>query len=413
MRTATWLASYRCVVFLAALLSGACGGITADVPTYKVVRGEFVNRVTVTGELAAVRSRMITAPNVSYRLGALKIVRLTTDGEKVAEGDLLAEFDRTEVEKNKADAQTELEIAEAELRKAVATHKSEEAASEIDLEIAGINQQIAVLTLEQAAFDADVDRKGKELKLEEAALAQEKARQDLENKRSVNRQDVVKLELKVEQVQAKLEEAQDTIDKMTILAPTPGIAIIARNWSTSAKYQVGDQPYGGWSLIEFPDLSRIQAKVEVNEVDIARVHLDDAAEIRLDAYPDSMFTGKVTDIAVLARKKNRNSNVKVFDVAAELDRGGEKLLPGMTISCDVIVERQVDTLFVPLDAVFTVKGEPTVYVKDGGGFKARTVSLGGESDDHVLVVSGVKEGDQVALSDPTLAADTRRAEEES
>lgn len=379
---------------------GAGGG--AGVATHTVSRGTFVNSLTVTGELEAVNAKLISAPPVSWRFGPLKITKIVEDGKQVAEGDLLAEFDKSEVQKALTEAQAELEMAEAELRKAQANQASDIASMETDLKIAGLDLEIAKLELDQAGFKAEIDRKQLELKLENARIDLEKAKQELENKKKVNREEINKLELKASQVQTRLDEARETLAKLTIPAPSPGIAILRKSYMTRNKFQVDDQCYPGWPLIGLPDLSRMKADVEVNEVDIAKVALDQEAVIRMDAFPDTSFEARVTDVATLARNRSRDSKVKVFDVTAEIEGQDDRLMPGMTVSCEIVVERVPDVLFVPLDAVFRQEGKTVAYVRNGRGFDAREVALGSEGNDKAIVKDGLSEGDEVALMDPTL-----------
>jgi HlyD family secretion protein len=400
---------------LLVLLGAGCqSGSTRDVETHTVSRGEFVNSMTVTGELEAVSSKVVSAPAISWRFGQLKITRIVDDGTQVEEGEVLVEFDKAEVEKSISDAQAELEIAEAELRKAKANHKSTIESMEIDLETTGLDHEIAQLRLEQAAFKADIDRKQVELQLETAGINLEKARQELANKKRVHVEEISKLELKRQQVQTKLAEAKETVAKLTVKAPAPGIAIIRKSWMTRAKFQVDDQCYPGWPMIGLPDLSQMKAKVEVNEVDIAKAVVGQESKIRMDAYPDTSFGAKVTEIATLARNKSKDSKVKVFDVTAELKEQDEKLMPGMTVSCEIMVEQIPDTLSIPLDAAFTREGETVVFLQSGSGFKTRKVVLGPENENHVIVISGLKAGDRVSLVDPTaLARGGEQAAEES
>ena len=122
----------------------------------------------------------------------------------------------------------------------------------------------------------------------------------------------------------------------------------------------------------------------------------------------------MTEIATLARNKSKDSKVKVFDVTAELKEQDEKLMPGMTVSCEIMVEQIPDTLSIPLDAAFTREGETVVFLQSGSGFKTRKVVLGPENENHVIVISGLKAGDRVSLVDPTaLARGGEQAAEES
>jgi len=378
-----------------------------EIETYTVERAEFVSAVTETGELKAVNSMNIPAPRISWRFGQLKVTFLVEDGTEVKENDTLAEFDKSEVQKAMEDAQAELDIAQAELRKAEATQASQIEDLEADLERSKIQHRISELNLESATYESDIRRKEIELELKQSSISLEKAKSEIENQKKVNQEELNKLELRVQQAKSKLREAQETLDKLTIKAPNPGIAIIERNWATGNKIQVDDQVWPGWHLISLPDLSEMKAEVMVNEVDIAKIDTGQTCRIRMDAYPDTFFTGKVTEIARLAHNEDDDSKVKVFDVSTVLDDTHEKLMPGMTVSCEIIVNRVADTLFVPLESVFKKAQKDIVFVKQGNDFNSRNVTLGEENENYVLVLEGLKEGEHVALMDPTLTEEKK------
>jgi multidrug efflux pump subunit AcrA (membrane-fusion protein) len=122
--------------------------------------------------------------------------------------------------------------------------------------------------------------------------------------------------------------------------------------------------------------------------------------IRLDAYPDTSFAGTVTDIAALARNKERDSKVKVFDVTVVLSETDEILMPGMTVSCEIIIDEYRDVLYIPLDAVFHKQNKLIAFIRSGDEFKPREISTGAENDDFVVVTDGLNPGDEVAMTDP-------------
>lgn len=388
--------------------------VTPVFETHTVRAGEFVTSVTETGELEAVNSKLIVAPAISWRFGALKITRIVEDGTEVKEGDVLIMFDTNEVQKSIDEATAELEIARAELRKARVKHQSEIEEKETDLEIAHLNHRISQLKLEQATFEADIERKKIQLDLDKAAIALERAQQEIENKKSINHQEINKLELKVQQALAKLGEAEEALAKLTVTAPSPGIAIIRKSWQTRLKYQVDDQSYPGWPMIGLPDLNTMKAEVMINEVDISKIKVGQEALIRLDAYPDSTFHGHVSEVASLGRDKERDSKVKIFDVSILLESRDQQLMPGMTVSAEIIAQRIPDALFIPLEALFTKDGKPTVYIRDGDDYEPRTVAVGKENDNYVIISEGLVEEEEVALFDPTSSpADRQEAGSQS
>ncbi len=371
------------------------------VPSYEVKRGKFIASVVETGELEAVNARSISAPNIPWDLGSLKIAMLVEDGNRVAEGDVVVEFGKNEVQKNLEDAKANLDIAQAELRKEEATQSLEMDELSIDLKKHEIDYQISKLELENIAFEAEIAQKEKQLSVERNTLSMDKKRQEIESKEKVNREEINQLRLKVNQEEANVEEAEATLSKLTLKAPADGIAIIGKNWSSDTKFQRDDEVWRGQRLIELPDLNLLQAKVEINEVDISKINTTQSARIRLDSFPDTSFAGYVKDISVLARLKKKDSDVKVFDVTVILSEKDTTFMPGMTVRCEILVKEYPDTLFVPREAIFNSDGQASVHLKKGESFEPRIVETGVENDDYVIIVSGLEPGDVVALADPS------------
>ena len=390
------------ILFLVTLVSSCKHGLKEEIDCYTVKKGNFIISVTETGELEAVNSKMIFAPPIPWHIVSnLKITRMVEDGKQVEKDEVLMEFDKSDVLKTISDAEAELEIAKSELRKTKANHESQLDELVTNLDIAKLNHKISELNLKLKKYDAEVERKRIELDLEKATINLDKAEQEIENKKSIQKEEINTLELKVLQAQNKLDEAHLTMEMLTVKAPNPGIAIVRKNWRTGEKFTVNDQTWPGYPLVGLPDLSLMRVKVPINEVDIAKMDIEQKAIVKLDAYPDTSFTGHVTDIATLARNKDRESKVKVFDVIAVMDDNDDKLIPGMTVSCEIIVNNNQDVISIPLDALFKKDGENIVYIKNGSGFELRNVKVGEENDNFVIITEGLVEGDAVALVDPT------------
>lgn len=410
MGTKMVLKNYRYVFVLAvaALFFGCQSSTEIAIETYKVESGEFLSSVTETGELAAINSELISAPNIDWRFGDLKVVYIIDDGTQVQTGDTLVEFDKAQVNQAIIDARAELEIAQAELRKTLAQQASQIEGLEADLEQTRLQYRISQLNLEKATYESDIRKKEIELELEKAAISLEKAQKEIDNQKAVNAEEVSKLKLNLNQVQSRLNEALNTLKKMTVTSPSPGIAIIERNWATDQKIAVDDQLWEGFPMISLPDLSLMKAEVAVNEVDIAKIDTSLEAYIRMDSFPDTSFKGHVIEVATLARDLERDSKVKVFDVIVAIDENDAQLMPGMTVSCQIIVDHIADTLFVPLEALFLKNSENLVYVKKGGHFEPQPVTIGDQNQDFVIIAEGLKEGDKVALMDPTLGQEEEK-----
>ena len=401
--------SFVSVCFMIVL---SCGKAAEnDVALHKVMRGDFFNSVTVSGELQAAKSQVITAPSLEWPMNQLKLAFIVDDGAKIAKGDTLVLFDNTNVQKILTDAQNELEIANAELSKAKVNHRSDLEGLEADLKISEIDYEMKKIDLEKAEFEADIDRKNIELELDQAKNNLEQARQEIISTKKVQSEELSKQELKVQQAQSKVDQAQKALESLVVIASNPGLAIIKDNYRTGDKYQVDDELWSGWPMIGLPDLSLMEAVVEVNEVDISRVAVGQETRVRMDAFPDTSYMGEITEIATLARNKDRNSRVKVFETKVVVKGSDEQLLPGMTVSCEIIIDKVPDVIFVPLEAIFSKDEETFVYVKKGMGFDKRKVLTGMENDNYVVIKDGLDKGEEVALSDPYYKEDKSKKEE--
>ena len=175
-----------------------------------------------------------------------------------------------------------------------------------------------------------------------------RAKEQIENRRKIQVEEVKQKRLSIRQDEERLEEAYSTLDKLFVIAPSPGIAIISRNWSTDNKFQLGDQCWSSQQLIQLPDLSTLKAKVSINEVDISQVTKGLKVQIRPDAFSDSTFTGYVATVANLAQNKDNRSNIKVFPVEIVINEYNKNLLPGLTVSCRIIVDEIPDVIFISI-----------------------------------------------------------------
>ena len=146
----------------------------------------------------------------------------------------------------------------------------------------------------------------------------------------------------------------------------------------------------------------MKAEVKINEVDVSKVLPGQRVEIRPDAYSDSIYTGKVEAVANLAQNKDYKSKIKIFPVQIRIAGQSKTLLPGLTVSCRIIVSEVPGVLYIPLESLFNKQGMEYVYIKSGSGFKRRDIKTGAINTDFAIVTEGLAENEVIALSDPFL-----------
>ena len=390
----------KSVLFIFAVLLAACQSRPdAVVETAEVKRGPFFIEVAEEGEIRSTRAVTISSPTIHWQFGMLKIVQIVEDGTEVSQGDIVIRFDPTDVQKALLDAQGNLEIANAEMAKLVAEQESRIQELEADLKISELDYQINEIKLEQATFDSDIARRELKLSLDKAKIALETARDEINNQKLIHREEVRQKEVNIFQLRKNVQEANETLDKLTVASPGNGIAIIRRNWMTDDKWQVGEQPWSGQPLIDLPDMSELKVETEINEVDISKIQLEQKVEIKMDAFSDTIYTGRIMTVAGLAKFKKRESKVKVFPVEILLDTASRKFMPGMTVSCRIIVDQIEDALFIPLEGLFQEGNQDYVFARSGGSYKKKNIKTGLANNDFTIVENGLNEGDRISLKD--------------
>ena len=182
----------------------------------------------------------------------------------------------------------------------------------------------------------------------------------------------------------------------------------------------------GTVLFTVADLKSLIIRVNLNEVDIAKVSLEQPVRITLDAYPQKVFTGKVSFVAPSAELVEK---IKVFKVEITLDDLSESFRTGMSANVEILGEKRADALSIPLEALQKRDGATVAYrlkasltpaqvkaAKDGISGRSKFVWLsehwkeyfdvvpveaGIATLERVEVLKGLKAGQQVALEDPS------------
>lgn len=405
------------------------GPTESTLSSYPVQQGEFVISLKLKGgELEAVEAENIVAPRVR---GQLKIVELFPEGEVVEVGDLLVRFEQTDFNKRVMDAEQQVESAKADMEKTQATHKAEISKLESDIKNTEANLRLAELKVERMAFEATVQKEEAEIEAHKAGLSNEQALEKLESQKIINSAEVKKRQLEIERKERESVKARTELESTTINAEKPGLVVYGKVWKgeRAEKIRVGDEVWGGVNVISLPDLSHMQVKTYVNEVDVDKLETGQVASIKLDALPEPTFYGIIKSIASLGREKEGEKNVKVFDVVLEIEEQDERLKPGMSATSEVIIETippkavakpdSIEPLttgevaaktapmpiYIPLDAVFEKDGRTLVYLVVDGQAEEREITLGKKNEDFVVVEKGLAPNDRIAMRDPTRAAD--------
>ena len=167
---------------------------------------------------------------------------------------------------------------------------------------------------------------------------------------------------------------------------------------------VGRGRSGQEPILIMADLSSFFVHAEISELDIDRVTPGQAAEIRLDAYPDRTCRGEVAKISPIAEENhdmslpNAEPSVSYYDAEINLTECRIELKAGFSGEVAIEVERRAQVLQVPLDAVIKEGTEQWVYLKHDAGFAKRRIAAGPEAGQKIEVLEGLAEGDEICAN---------------
>ena len=279
------------------------GEKTYQVQAEKVEKSDITALVTANGKIV---------PRTDVKISAYvpaKITKLPVEeGDAVEEGQLLVQLDATEY------------------RAAVNQAKAQLASAKASLEQARL-----VYNRQKELFDKKLTSK------EQYDMAQT---------------DLQLSEARYQQAVASLDQAKYNLSKTTMTSPMDGI-VTALNAEVGEIVMIGTMNNPGTVIMAVSDMSEIEAEVEVDETDIAGVKIGQEAEIKIDAYPDTTFKGKVTEIGHTARISGLGSQDQVtnFLVKVMLLDEVPTIRPGMSASVDITTNFRSDVLNVPIQAV--------------------------------------------------------------
>jgi len=282
---------------------------------------------------------------------------------------------------------------------------------QVDLEIARNNLELLKnYTYKRTVAELESDVKQAEMSLERSTR---KAKADVVQAQANLRA----RESEHKRQETKLTKIEEQITKTKIYAPSEGLVIYA----TSAR--------GGWrgnqepldegqevrereELIYLPTTSSSKAEVTIHETNLDKIKLELPAEITIEALAGKTFTGTVAKIAPLPDPQRMwmNPDLKVYNTDIHIDGNNEDLRTGMSCMAEIIIEKYQDALYIPVQAVLNVGGEPTVHVINGKTVEPVTVETGLDNNRMIRIISGLSEGQEVLLTPPLSSAEV---EEES
>lgn len=182
--------------------------------------------------------------------------------------------------------------------------------------------------------------------------------------------------------QAELEKAQEKLEALTVTAPCTGKV-------ASVEVSEGDSVTDGARVMTLVEDAGMTVVLSVDELDIIGVQPGQKVSLTVDALADAEMSGVVEKIAPLG---NTGSGVTTYDVYIELTQMDERVLGGMNVSGEIVIESLKDVVIIPTDALRKDGEGYYVTMEDGS---ARRVSVGVMTDDYTQITEGISSGETV------------------
>jgi HlyD family secretion protein len=386
------------------LLAGSLPDRTPGIPTETVQPRDFARLVPAEGVLRAVRATPVSVP--SGAAGPFRVGWIADDGTRVWAGEPVLRFDPSEIE-------TELENAADEL--AGARLKAEKERAHGSAEVRKLERDLA-LAREELTAAREFQKKDQtvfsraeivesEIDQELAHRREDHAREARRGQESLSGTELDLLGIDMRQAEARIRRARESLAALTVTAPHDGVLVLKRGWRGEAT-RVGDTVWNGQVLAEIPDLAQMQAEVYVLEADAGGLAPGKPAAVTLESRPGVEHAARIGRVDALARPRFRGSPVQYFGVTLALDRTDPGVMkPGQRVRALLRLDERPRALTVPRQAVFERDGRTVVYRSKGRGIEPRfepvPVQLGPSGAGRIVIESGLRPGDIVALADPT------------
>jgi HlyD family secretion protein len=292
--------------------------------TTKVKQSDVVVRSFARGELRAVRSATLTAPNL---FGTVQVTKLATLGALAREKDLVVEFDDAEVLSRLEEKQLELDQIDEQVKKAQADLGIRNNQDQVELLRARYGVRRAELEVKRNELISAIDAKKNLLTLEESKRRLTQLESDIKSRSEQAQAELAVLREKKNKATLELNREKQRLAQVKLLAPMSGLVAVKQNRSTVMMFGMslpdireGDQVQPGMPVADILDLSEMEVIAKVGELDRANLTEGQEVSMRLDALPAKQFTGKIKSMSGTASANMFSSDpAKKFDVIFSID----------------------------------------------------------------------------------------------
>ncbi|HZT77208.1 MAG TPA: efflux RND transporter periplasmic adaptor subunit [Vicinamibacterales bacterium] len=377
---------------------GAAGFVTLkgaapDVDPAKLAvvdEGTMVKSVVATGKIEPITKVEIK----SKANGIIEVLNVDVD-QPITEGEVLVELDREQLAAALRGAEANLQAARASLEGAEAQLKKNRVEAEgPDAEFArrAYDRARALSSQNLIAASALDDAHG-------ALEVADNKKHAAESQLAISEAKVAEARAQVAQAKAAADRAAEDLANATLRSPITGTVLSRDVEIGSPVSSILNLGANATLVMTVGDIDQVFVRGKVDEADIGRVRLGQAARIRVETFKDKVFNGRVTQISPMGVEKD---NVTNFEVKVSIDNPGKALKANMTANAEIVLEEHPNALIIPESAVtYDAQKRAFVTVVAPGaknGVRKAAVKVGIGNGTKIEVLDGLKKGDKVVTA---------------
>ncbi len=371
--------------------------------TAVVTNGTLERTVRLAGQTSARNFRNVVAPQLRgpESNASMTIQKMVKSGSFVKQGDLVIQIDAQSAKDHVDDVTDTVQQSLSDVEKRRAEQKVEWENLQQTLRVAKAEWDKAKFEYQPAEIRTPIERELLKLSLDEAEARYRELEREL-----VFRKQSQEAELKIlvytsdRHTRHRDRHARD-LKNFTIMAPISGLAVMNTVFRGGDMTQVqeGDVIYPGQQLLKLVDSKSMQVETSINQAESSQFRIGQKALVTLDAFSGVLVPGRVYSVGALATRSWReNYYIRNIPLRIALDVQDDRLIPDLSASVLVTLEKLDNATIVPLGALRAENGRQYAWVKTPSGFDRREVQLGLRNDTHAAVVSGLQAGDEVRLN---------------
>jgi len=339
-----------------------------QLPSTRVRQGDVVVRTYSRGELRAVRSVTLTAPNL---FGTVQVTKLAALGALSREKDLVVEFDDSELLSRIEEKQLELDQIDEQIKKSRADLNIRNNQDQVELLRTRYSVRRAELEVKRNELLSAIDQKKNLLTLEESRRRLQQLEVDIKSRLEQAAAEMAVLDERRQKSVLELQREKNRLMQVKLLAPITGLVAVRQNRAsgffvpgmTIPDIREGDQVQPGMPVADVLDLSELEVISRVGELDRANLREGQDVVMRLDAIPETELHGKIKSMSGTATSSVfSNDPAKKFDVILSMDM--KQLLTALGAS-----PQQIDKILATAEAN-RKKGVAANPMAMGGGMMA-------------------------------------------